>query len=140
MVSVAHVRSAERGDTSVRRGDLARFRRDDGAHSLTVGPSVTRRALGARSAQTCRTASGTHRFGATGSGGDRGHPDGDENAGQLDAEFGHIAGGWIGGERAGVLLVQSGEIGRIGQQNANLHDVVVSGAACFQDRQAVGMA
>ena len=28
MVSVAHVRSAERGDTSVRRGDLARFRQE----------------------------------------------------------------------------------------------------------------
>ena len=28
MVSVAHVRSAERGDISVRRGDLARFRQE----------------------------------------------------------------------------------------------------------------
>ena len=68
----------------------------------------------------------------------RGHPDRDENPGQLDAEFGHITGGRIGGECASVLLVQAGEIGRVGQQNADFRNVVVSGAARFQDRQAVG--
>ncbi len=64
-------------------------------------------------------------------GGDRSHPDGDENPGQLDAEFGHIAGGWIGGECAGVLLVKAGEVGRVGQQDADLNDVVVCGVTSF---------
>ncbi len=74
----------------------------------------------------------------TRSGGGRGHPDGHEDPGQLDAGSGHVTRGRIGRERSRVLLVEVGGTCRVGRQDADLHDVVAAGAAGLQDRRAVG--
>jgi hypothetical protein len=68
---------------------------------------------------------------------ERGHPDRDEDVGQLDAELGDVAGWRLGRKSRRVLVVHAGEVRRVGQENADLDDVFERCPRRAQDGLAV---
>src|SRR3954453_11913341 len=67
-----------------------------------------------------------------------GHPDGYENAGEFDAEFGHVARWWRAAEPGRVLVVHACEVGRVGEQYAHLDNALPGCARGPEDGAAVG--
>lgn len=69
---------------------------------------------------------------------ERGHADRDQDIRDFDPEPGNVATRWLSREPGRVFLVHTNEVGRIGQENADLNDVFQRCASRFQDCLAVG--
>jgi hypothetical protein len=65
------------------------------------------------------------------------HTDRDEDSGQFDAELGDVAGRRLGREPPCIFLIQSGEVGRMGEQYAHLDDITQTAASRLEDGLAV---
>ena len=69
---------------------------------------------------------------------ERCHADRDKEVRDFDTELGNVPGRWLSREPGRVFVVHAGEVGGIGQKNADLDDVFQRCAGRFQDRLAVG--
>src|SRR6266700_2326 len=89
--------------------------------SICTTAAVNRQRSYRRRASTNRGPPPRHRSAA--SVGGRGHADGHQDVGNVDAKLRDIPGRFVVPEELGVLLIEGGEVGRVRQQYSHLDDV-----------------